>query len=325
MDLSIIIVNYKSWKRLRECLDSLKLISGNNFSYEVVVVDNASDDGLLEKFEKDYSGFRFIRSPGNWGFAHGCNLGASNAEGSYFLFLNPDTVITEESVRTLLERSEKMEGLFISSCRQLDSSGKESRVCGIFPHFGTFTGSGRAVFRMIFSKKYAELTEPRGNIIYPDWVSGSVMMIEKESFRKIGGFDTDYWMYYEDTDICRRVKNRGGEICCFSDITILHNHGGSSRINLRTSALTKTEVIISRHVYISKHFRGLTGYLLQALLVISNLFTGLLNSVLGIILFFLPKILVRVIIFGRLLSYYTSALGGVTWVSRRSVNRKIRD
>ena len=325
MDLSIIIVNYRGWKRLRECLDSLRQMSGNKFSFEVIVVDNASGDGLLEEFENEFSTFRFIKSPKNGGFAYGCNLGAGNAKGHYLLFLNPDTVVTEDSISKLLERSEKKEGLFISSCRQLNSRGKESRVCGIFPRFGTFTGTGRLIYRIFFSRKYAELTEPRNNIIYPDWVSGSVMMTEGESFRTTGGFDTDYWMYYEDTDICRRVKDMGGEICCFSDITLQHNHGGSSRLNMRTTALTKTEALISLHVYVSKHFRGPTGYLIQIFLVISNLFTGVLSSVTGIIFFFHPKILVRVIIFGRLLTYYISALSDATWISRRSVNHAINN
>jgi Predicted glycosyltransferases len=70
-------------------------------------------------------------------------------------------------------------------------------------------------------------------------------MIKHETFDKLGGFDEDFWMYSEDVDLCRRIRNAGGEIAFCSNITIEHNHGGSSRVNLKTTSLTKTEVHIS--------------------------------------------------------------------------------
>jgi GT2 family glycosyltransferase len=132
-------------------------------------------------------------------------------------------------------------------------------------------------------------------------------------------------MYYEDTDICRRIRNDGGDICYFTDFGIIHNHGGSSRINIKTAGLTKTEVIISRHVYISKHSGGLTRLLLQSFTVISNIIMGLITALPGFILFFKPRMLLRSVIFGRLVSYYYGALLAGKWISRRSVNfrRKI--
>ncbi len=91
IDLSIIIVNYKSWSVLTDCLDSFDQYTPK-LDYEIIVVDNDSQDGEIGPFSKKYPQVNFIKNTGNNGFSHGCNLGANNAYGKYLLFLNPDTV-----------------------------------------------------------------------------------------------------------------------------------------------------------------------------------------------------------------------------------------
>ena len=81
-DLTVIIVSYKGWERLCKCLDSLKKFTGNIFSFEVIVVDNSSDETINE-IERRYPQFRFISNPVNGGFGNGCNLGAQNAGGEF--------------------------------------------------------------------------------------------------------------------------------------------------------------------------------------------------------------------------------------------------
>ena len=320
MDLSIIIVNYRGWKHLRECLYSLAAFKGTTFKAEVIIVDNNSDDGLIDKFKSDYPDFIFIRNKINGGFANGCNLGSTFAKGEYFLFLNPDTVALEKEVEKLLERAKKNPSIFISSCRQVNKNGKENKAFGIFPGFGTLTGFGRAIYRVLNKKKIAERSEEKLNLITPDWVSGSVMMINRKIFQRTGGFDEDFWMYFEDMDLCQRARNLDGEIVYYTDITIQHNHGGSSRIDLKTTSLTKTEVIISNHLYISKHHSGPDRFLIQSYLVFYNLLTGTLMFLLGILFFKNYKMLVRVNMFGRLTGYYFGALMRRSWISPRSVN-----
>lgn len=320
MDLSIIIVNYRGWSKLRECLEMLATFRGERFAFEIIVVDNHSDDGVLDEFSGEFSPYcRFIRNEVNGGFANGCNLGASKAKGEWLLFLNPDTVATEDALASLLERAKEYTGDAVFSCRQVNNKGRESRAYGVFPGLGLLTGTGRAAARLVCPGKLKPVTS--GNTVFPDWVSGSVLLTPKGTFNSIGGFDEDYWMYYEDTDLCRRIKNSGGTIVFFNDITITHHHGGSSRVNPRTAALTKSEVLISRHVYINKHLSGLEKSISQSLMIFHNLTEGLLLCITGLPLFFIPKLFIRTLIFLRISNYYLSAIKRRSWVSSLSVNK----
>lgn len=319
IDLSIIIVSYKGWARLTKCLESLDGFSDNNLSYEVIIVDNNSDDDTIFKLEERFTKFRFLHNEKNGGFANGCNLGSKSAEGEFFLFLNPDTVATETELEKLLNVARQNPGYGIVSCRQVNERGKESVASGPFPHLFNLTGFQRS----IFNRRKPRSASRTPDITFPDWISGSVVMIRSDVFKKIGGFDEDFWMYFEDVDLCRRVRNIQLEVACCRSITIEHNHGGSSRINLKTASLTKTEVHISRHVYISKHKTGFNKIIIQAFLVINNFINGIVTGLLGLLFFFIPKIFLRSLILFRLTRYYFESLIHGSWISSRSVNNKI--
>jgi GT2 family glycosyltransferase len=320
MDLSIIIVNYRGWKHLSKCLDSFCTFKGDTFTFEVIIIDNNSSDGRIDDFISDYKDFIFIRNMINGGYANGCNTGSKNSRGDFLLFLNPDTVASEEAVEKLLDRAKTNPGNFISSCSQVNDQNKVVMAFGLFPAFGTLTGTGRLIFKFLKRKKLKEKTRSDYNVIYPDWVSGSVMMLKKEVFLDLGGFDEDFWMYYEDTDLCRRARDLGGEIAYYTDIRIHHFHGGSSRIDLKTTSQTKTEVIISKHLYIAKHIHGAERSLIHLFLILNNLIAGTFMALLGIILFMIPKISGRILIYGKLIGYYSGALKRKSWISPRSVH-----
>jgi len=319
IDLSIIIVSYKGWERLTKCLESLDAFLSKSFSMEVIVVDNKSNDPILNKIEEKFSKFTFIHNAVNGGFANGCNLGSIKAKGVFFLFLNPDTVATESELEKLLIVARQNPNYGIVSCRQVNERGKESVASGPFPHLFNLTGFQRSILKILTPPSSTLFPE----ITFPDWISGSVVMIRSEVFRKINGFDEDFWMYFEDVDICRRVRNIKLEVAFCRNITIEHNHGGSSRINLKTASLTKTEVHISRHVYISKHKKGFNKLIIQAFLVINNLINGILTGLPGLFLFFIPKIFLRSVILFRLSRYYLESLLKNSWISSRSEHNQI--
>lgn len=298
------------------CLDSLAAIKPVGFSFEVIVVDNNSADGEIHKISRRYPQFRFILNELNGGFGYGCNKGAEKATGRFLLFLNPDTVASGTALQSMLQTMTEHPEFTILSCRQVNDKGREAASGGEFPSLRNLTGVLRAVVKV----KKPQLL---GNITFVDWVSGSVVMISAENFKKVSGFDEDFWMYYEDVDLCKRVRNAGGKVACHRKITIEHNHGGSSRVNVKTSSLTKAEVIISRHVYFSKHYHGLTGSLIQSFMVINNLITNLLTAITGLILFFVPKVFVRYLVFNRLIGYYAGALWRRSWISPKVVSEII--
>jgi GT2 family glycosyltransferase len=284
----------------------------------VIIVDNRSDDGIFAEIEKQFPKFRFIRNEINGGYAHGCNLGAKHAVGEFFLILNPDTVASEWEVEKLLKTAKQNPGFSIVSCRQVNEKGKECIVSGPFPGCFNLTGFQRAIFGWLWPDERIHNTE----ILFPDWISGSVILIKRELYQKLEGMDEDFWMYFEDVDLCKRVRDIAGKIVLYRNSTIEHNHGGSSRINLKTAFITKTEVHISRHLYISKHKSGLDKALIQAFLIINNLISGGFMALLGLMFFFIPKLFSRTLIYFRLISYYTGSLLRLSWISPRSVNFK---
>jgi GT2 family glycosyltransferase len=198
----------------------------------------------------------------------------------------------------------------------VNEHGKESVATGSFPEFFNLTGLQRAIFR----KRKSEDGSQESEVVFPDWVSGSLVLMQKEMFSIVGGFDEDFWMYFEDVDLCKRVRDTSSKIAFCNNIKIEHNHGGSSRINVHTASLTKTEVHISRHLYISKHKSGFNRFLIQIFLVINSLITTGIMAIFGLIFFFVPKLFARAVIFFRLLSYYAGSLTRGSWISPRSVN-----
>ncbi len=315
-DLSIIIVCYKGWDRLNKCLDSLNSFSGNFFNDEVIIVDNESNDATIFEIEKKFPKFRFIFNSQNGGFANGCNLGARNASGNFLLFLNPDTVASEAETYKLLKIAQQNPDYGIVSCQKINESGKESNSTGAFPGILNLTGFQRAIFK----RRGPRAANRKPDIEFTDWVSGSVILISHQLFTSIGGFDEDYWMYFEDVDLCKRVSETGRKIAFCRNIVIEHNHGGSSRINLRISSLTKTEVHISRHLYISKHKKNPEKIVIQLFLVLNNLISGGIMALIGLLFFFIPKLFSRTLIYFKLIRYYFASLLRFSWVSRLSVN-----
>ncbi|HSO77715.1 MAG TPA: glycosyltransferase family 2 protein [Bacteroidales bacterium] len=319
-DISVIIVSYKGAERLAACLGSLVLPPEGRMTREVIIADNCSEDEGIDLLEKKYTQFRFLHNSVNGGFANGCNLGASHASGEFLLFLNPDTVMVPGAMESMVFEARRHPGFTICSCRQVKQNGSESVAWGAFPGFWNITGLQRSLGRLLRGQEKVNGDRANPEIWFPDWVSGSVILIRRKDFVAAGGFDNDYWMYYEDVDLCKRISIKGGKVAFFRSITIEHNHGGSSRINIRTASKTKCEVMISRHIYISKHKRGIEKAVTQIFMVLNNVVTGLIPAVAGVIFPFIPKVGLRAAVYLKLVRYYFNASFKATWVSPNSVN-----
>ncbi len=311
MDLSIVIVCHKALGKVNRCLEALDSFSGKDFSMEVIVVNNNPGDIAFMEIEKRFTEYKFIHNTINGGYSNGCNLGVTEATGDYYLFLNPDAVAAEYDVNKLLLAAKSDPSFFIISCRQVRKNGKEGKAYGVFP-WERRTGNLK---NKIFLGDKEVI-----NISFHDWVSGSVMMIPKEIFNSLKGFNEDFWMYYEDVDLCRRARNAGGEVAFCNNITIQHDHGGSTRADLKTTSLAKCEVQISKHLYIHKHKTGINKIFIQAFTVANNLLTGIITGIAGLLFFFIPKLFVRFLVLIRVTGYYACSVFRRSWMSPRSVN-----
>ncbi len=318
VEISVIIVNYRSWNVLRNCLASLAEISQRHL--EIIVVDNHSDDGKLKRFSEEFKQVKFIENTGNNGYAHGCNLGAERASGAYLLFLNPDTVVTELALSNMLNAAKERSDLGIISCLQKRDDGSLENNNKVFLQLSTMFGLYRAVAKT-FRGKADNITLNNGEkAMSRDWVSGSIVFISREWFKRVGGWNEDYWMYFEDMDLCKRVENSGGKVVILDNTFISHLHGGASRINEKTSVQTRTEVLISKHVYIENNFAEGCRWPAHSLLFAVNFIEKLIVAIVGVPLYFVPKMRVRVKLFFSVLAYYGHVITSGIWLSVKSVN-----
>lgn len=250
MPVSIIVVNYRSWTALNRLLEKLDAQDSGDEA-EIIVVDNDSADGEFEVHVARWPAVEWINSSFNGGFAYGCNLGAQRARGRHLLFLNADVEISFKQIRQLMKTANEKPDVAILTCSQKGADGRYRKVFGRFPGTFGFTRTGAALRRLI--KPLKESQSAFSGVHNCDWVSGSLLLIPRAVFDRLGAWCEDYWMYSEDLDLCRRAANCGFQSACTGDITVVHLHGASSRVDRRTEIITRAEVIISKHVYVARH------------------------------------------------------------------------
>ncbi|MEY4011463.1 MAG: hypothetical protein RIT22_587 [Bacteroidota bacterium] len=320
VDISIIIVNYKSWNDLKECLQSIVSITSDRFTMEIIVIDNQSNDGRIEEFRNLFPSISFIENTGNNGFANGCNTGAAIAKGNYLFFLNPDTIISENAIYDLWLNASDYKDVGVFCCTQINENNKKYNEIRFFPSLTTLFGPFRALFKLINQQTIKANYNQDKPIVYPDWATGAVIFMSREWFDKVRGWTEKYWLYFEDVDLCKKVQNHGGKIGLTRSSFIIHKHGGASRINIKTKALTKTEVLISQHVYFNEHTSGFEKFIIQLLLIIEIVFEKTTLAALGALFFYIPKLKVNLFIFKNLFFYYSNALSKMTWTSPRAMD-----
>ena len=271
ISLSIIIVSYRSWNRLDACLKSIAAQEMDDI--EVIVVDNHSDDGQAQQFISMHPQVRFILQDTNAGFAQACNRGAKEAKGSWFLFLNPDTVLQANTLGPLLAKVAHEPEWKLIGIRQLNDQAKDTHPHGLFLKWWNVWAPMRSLERLMKGVKFHEKYLSTAPISYPDWISGAFLLIRKNDFVILGGWDERFWMYCEDMDLSKRAADKGWQRVMYNELVCTHSHGGSSRINHQTKAITKSAVIQSTFMYINKHFKGLGRNLAELTLLVDTMLT----------------------------------------------------
>lgn len=317
MKLSIIIVNYRSWGHLQTALDTLR----PNFpaEWEVIVVDNESQAAPFGEFQEKYPWVKFFANDRNSGFGFGCNLGVAEASGAQLLFMNPDVIASRDDISALLQEKASHPDTALLSPKQLDNSGRPQKVFDDFPDLLNQSKTLKALLRFLFPSRFMDPRAQYDALTYCDWITGSCLLISRADFDNIGGWSEDYWMYVEDADLCRRASNNGLRVAYTPVVQVVHAHGGSSRLNVDVKAMTKLEVIISKHVYAHKHFRGIRRWLMHILISALRLPVLTVTALLDLLTMRqVAALRVRSKMLLGLLKYYAGVLRSGSWLSPRA-------
>lgn len=256
MKISIVIVNWNSKDYLRGCLKSIEQHCAS-LDLEIIVVDGGSFDGCGEMLAADFPEVVFIQSKENIGFARSNNLGFQRATGDRLILLNPDTEVGDGAIRELLEGLESLPDAGILGARLLNTDGSLQKSCVMaFPTPLNQALGSEWLYKVLPGSSMWKSSEAfaAGGPVEVDAISGACMVMRSELFARIGGFSTDYFMYAEDIDLCRKVERAGCRVYHVPQAEIVHHGGGSSatRFN-KFSDVMKREAL--HHYMLLNHGR----------------------------------------------------------------------
>lgn len=258
--LSIIILSFNTKELLKQCLKSLNTkqhppVGGPSSKLEVVVVDNGSADGSPDMVKKEFSNVFLIQNKTNLGFAKAVNQGIKKATGDYILLLNSDTKVKKDSLEKMIEFARLNPQAGVIGARLLNPDGKIQPSCYHFPSIR------RAIAEYWFGQKgaYEKYAEMGDNPSKVEVVVGAAMFIPQMTLKKVGLFDERYFVYFEDLDYCRRVKEAGLAVFYLPQAEIIHHHGQSTaKVGSETYKWLSSS---------SKIFNGIVKYFVLTLVI----------------------------------------------------------
>jgi len=226
--LSIITINFHSEVVLQRLLDSAQSLD-NLPPTEWIIINHTPNDPNLGKrliFPTNISAAKVLPYPQNRGFGDGCNLGAREAQGRILFFLNPDCCFEGGALSGLIDKFEHDDQIGALSPRLRNPQGRLEFSFSRFP--GIFN-EARLKAEKYFSQSLPQV-QPAINrrfdhFRWVDWVTGGALLMRREAFFQVGGFDDDFFLYFEDTDLCRRLHQGGFKIGFDPSFSLIHDHG----------------------------------------------------------------------------------------------------
>jgi GT2 family glycosyltransferase len=225
MLLSLIILNYKTKNLVKNLLID---ILGFNlpFTFEIIVVDNDSQDGIGEMLKKEFPVVKFFANSRNLGMGSGNNLGIQNSSGRYLLIANPDITLNQAGIIKLVEFLERQEKAGIVAPKILNPDGTAQETCFRWPDFHTFlyrrTSLDRTQKGRAHLDHYLYRDENLNQAKTVDWVLGGCFLARRLALDKAGLFDERFFLFLEDTDLCRRVYQAGLEVWYLPEAAVIH-------------------------------------------------------------------------------------------------------
>jgi GT2 family glycosyltransferase len=290
-DISVSIVSYNTRELLRACLQSLlDRQAAAEASLEIIVADNGSSDGTEEMVKSDFPSVLFICTGGNVGYGRANNVGLSEAHGRYYFVLNSDTEVEPGALAGMTTFMDSRPDIGMLGAQLVLPDGSIQRSCARDP----------TLLAVFWEQTYLDKLFPNnsvtGSYLMSDWdysdkreveqVCGACFFVRAEAFRQIGGFDPAYFMYFEDTDFCVRLRKAGWPIFFYPEARIQHHLGASSGKSWRSRALMVSSYNHSRYIYYRKNAGQFQAMLLKA----TVLFGALLRLTVWILLVPFKKI-----------------------------------
>lgn len=260
MKLSIIIVNYNTYKLTKQTIESV-LLEQVDFDYEIILVDNASKDGSIEQLQEELMPYtqtgkiKIIINKDNLGFSKGNNVGIRVATGEYILLLNSDTYLGDQCLTKCMNYIEAHPQIGALGCKVVLPDGTLDHACK--RGFPTPKASLYYFTKLhkINEKRYGlydALHLEEDEVGEVDCLMGAFMLMPRKALDEVGMLDEDFFMYGEDIDLCYRIKQGGYQIMYYPEAMIIHYKGGSSKKR-------RTKVIYDFHnamwIFYQKHYR----------------------------------------------------------------------
>lgn len=263
--ISFITINYNSSHHTNALVQSIIAHTSEDVNYEIIVVDNASEsDDYLHLLNTigNLPQVSVIRNRINNGFAGGNMLGVNSAHGKYYFFINNDCQLLNDAGSIMKSFMDAHDDIAVVTAKVTDEKGHFSSSYKQFPSV-IKQWFGNAVHRALSSKSFPSNKVRLEIPTAVEIISGACMFFRAEDFNAIGGFDTIFFLYCEEEDICKRVWNNGKQIYFLPEAEVFHAGGGSS---VRNIALEK-EFYISYKLLIDKHFNYFARFFIKTALV----------------------------------------------------------
>lgn len=265
IDISFITINYNSSHHTCALIQSILEHTSLDVTYEIIVVDNASepdDYTYLLDTVGHFSQVTIVRNRINSGFAGGNMLGVNYARGNYYFFINNDTLLLNDSGSIMKQFLDTHSDVAVTTAKVMDETGRFSSSYKQFPSV-IKQWFGNSIHRWISSKSFPSNKVRLEIPTAVEIISGACMFFRAKDFDAIGGFDTVFFLYCEEEDICKRVWNDGKQIYFLPEAEVFHAVGGSS---VRNIALEK-EFYISYKLLIDKHFNCFSRFFIKTALL----------------------------------------------------------
>ncbi len=232
MDISIVILNYKSKGLTLNCVRSIRESDFGGLKYEIIVVDNNSEDSIGEILNWQYPEIKFIQNKKNIGMGAGNNIGIKAASGKYIVIANPDILASKDVFRKMYDFMEENKDIGAAGPRQFNPDRTIQNSCyrwyGLLTPLYRRTPLGRFKFAKRDLDRFLMKDFDHKTTREVDWLLGSFLFCRAEALRQVGMFDERFFLYFEDTDLCRRFWEKNWKVVYFPEAEVIHNHARKS-------------------------------------------------------------------------------------------------